>query len=188
MRTITMVAAALGILASAGTALARNPHCAGGIQYVVNGDKDKQKGNMEDYERQMNKAVTQLEICSTEDPDDFEAIGYLRWAYGELGNFEKAGEAFNRSIDGLEAKGDKKKAEWARTNRESYWANAFNAGIGSINTARELFEPYDREASADEKPLKEEATKNYEAAIQSLSNARALKPEDPQTVRNQGIA
>lgn len=188
MRTITVFVAALAVVASAGTAFARNPHCAGGIQYVVNGMKDKDKGNTEDYARQMQKAVTQLEICSSEDPDDFEAIGYLGWAYAESGNYAKAGEAFNRSIDGLDAKGDKKKAEWARSNRESYWANAFNAGIGSINTARELYDPFDREPADDEKPLKEEARKNYEAAIQSLENARALKPADPQTARNLGIA
>lgn len=190
MRKITTLgAAALFLLALAGTAYARNPHCAGGIQYVVNGMKDKDKGNMEDYERQMNKAVTQLEICRSEDPGDFEAIGYLGWAYAEIGNYEQAGEAFNRSIDGLTAKGDKKKIEWARNNRESYWANAFNAGIGSINTARELFDPYEREPADDaEKTLKEEATRHYETAIQSLGNARALKPADPQTARNLGIA
>jgi len=190
MRKITtMGAAAMCLVVLAGTAYARNPHCAGGIQYVVNGMKDKDKGNMEDYQRQMNKAVNQLEICSSEDPEDFEAVGYLGWAYAEIGDYQKAGEAFTRSIDGLEAKGDKKKAEWAKNNRESYWANAFNAGIGSINTARELFDPYDKEPADDaEKALKEEATKNYDAAVQSLSNASALKPTDPQTARNLGIA
>jgi len=190
MRKITTLgAAALFVLGLAGTAYARNPHCAGGIQYVVNGVKDKDKGNMEDYERQMNKAVNQLEICRTEDPEDFEAIGYLGWAYAELGNYEKAGEAFDRSIEGLAAKGDKKKTAWAEENRQSFWANAFNAGIGSINTARELFDPYDREPADDaEKTLKEEAAKHYETAIQSLGNARALKPADPQTARNLGIA
>jgi tetratricopeptide (TPR) repeat protein len=190
MRKITtMGAAALCILVSAGTAYARNPHCAGGIQYVVNGMKDKDKGNMEDYERQMNKAVNQLETCSSEDPADFEAVGYLGWAYAELGHYEKAGTAFNRSIDGLAAKGDKKKAEWAKNNRESYWANSFNAGIGSINTARELYDPYDKEPADDaEKALKQEAGKHFESAIKSLENASALKPTDAQTIRNLGIS
>lgn len=190
MRKITTLgAAALCLVVLAGTAYARNPHCAGGIQYVVNGMKDKDKGNQEDYERQMHKAVAQLEMCSSEDPEDFEAIGYLGWAYAELGDYGKAGEAFNTSIEGLTAKGDKKKVEWAKNNRESYWANAFNAGIGSINTARELFDPYDKTPADDaEKALKDEATKNYEAAVTSLKNASALKPTDAQTARNLGIA
>jgi hypothetical protein len=111
LRMITMGAAALCILVTAGTAFARNPHCAGGIQYVVNGMKDKDKGNMEDYERQMHKAVHQLEICSSEDAEDFEAIGYLGWAYAEIGNFEKAGEAFNASVEGLTAKGEQLNAD-----------------------------------------------------------------------------
>ena len=143
LRMITMGAAALCLIIPAGTAFARNPHCAGGIQYVVNGMKDKDKGNTEDYERQMHKAVDQLEMCSSQDPKDFEAVGYLGWAYAEIGDFEKAGDAFQRAIAGLTEKGDKKKAEWAKSNRESYWANQFNAGIGSITAARELFDPYE---------------------------------------------
>ena len=47
--------------ALAGRVEARNEHCAGGIQYVVGGLKDKQKGNTDDYLRQMNKAVQQLQ-------------------------------------------------------------------------------------------------------------------------------
>ncbi len=189
LRIITMGAAALCLIIPAGTAFARNPHCAGGIQYVVNGMKDKDKGNMEDYERQMHKAVAQLEICSSEDAEDFEAVGYLGWAYAEIGDFEKAGVAFQKAIDGLTAKGDKKKVEWVKNNRESYWANAFNSGIGSINTARELFDPYEKEPADDsEKSLKAEAGKNYEAAIQSLQHAADLKPADPLTARNLGIA
>lgn len=188
LRMITMGAAALCLIIPAGTAFARNPHCAGGIQYVVNGMKDKDKGNTEDYERQMHKAVDQLEMCSSQDPKDFEAVGYLGWAYAEIGDFEKAGDAFQRAIDGLTEKGDKKKAEWAKSNRESYWANQFNAGIGSITAARQLFDPYDKEPADDsEKALKQEAGKNYDAAIQSLKNALALKPSDAQTARNLGI-
>ncbi len=62
----------------AGSAAARNPHCAGGIQYVVGGLRDKDKGMTEDYLRQMNKAVAQLEMCASEDPADLEALGTTR--------------------------------------------------------------------------------------------------------------
>ena len=62
---------------------ARNPHCAGGIQYVVQGLNDKNKGNFDDYKREMQKAVQQLEQCASEDPADLEAVGYLGWAYAE---------------------------------------------------------------------------------------------------------
>ena len=52
---------------------ARNPHCAGGIQYVVGGLRDKGNGNLEDYQRQMQKAIQQLESCAVEDTIDYEA-------------------------------------------------------------------------------------------------------------------
>ncbi len=67
-------------LALGGVAEARNPHCAGGIQYVVQAMKDKDKGNTDDYQREINKAVQQLEQCASEDPADLEALGYLGWA------------------------------------------------------------------------------------------------------------
>ena len=49
----TILGVALSTVAVVGAAHARNPHCAGGIQYVVQGVKDKEKGNLEDYRRQM---------------------------------------------------------------------------------------------------------------------------------------
>jgi len=49
------LAVALGTVAFASSALARNPHCAGGIQYVVQGLADKDKGNL---------ALTMTQIAS----------------------------------------------------------------------------------------------------------------------------
>src|SRR5437867_3400177 len=106
--------AALSAAAITGVAEARNPHCAGGIQYVVQAMRDKDKGNAEDYAREINKAVQQLEQCQGEDPIDFEAIGYLGWAYAEVDSACLAGKAFAASIKGLEAKGDVKKVDWVR--------------------------------------------------------------------------
>ena len=52
--------AALLIGVAAGPAQARNPHCSGGILYVTQGMRDKDKGDREGYERQMHKAVMEL--------------------------------------------------------------------------------------------------------------------------------
>ena len=51
------VAAVLALALPLKPAEARNPHCAGGIQYVVQGMRDKEKGNTEDRseERRVGK-------------------------------------------------------------------------------------------------------------------------------------
>lgn len=191
MNQRTMVASALvaTLLLVAGAASARNMHCAGGIQYVVQGLKDKERGNTEDYQREMNKAVDQLNGCATEDPADFEAIGYLGWAYAELDSAGPAGTWFQKSIDGLAAKGDKKKLDIVSTNRESYWARAYNEGIKRIGDAQNAWPEYTKTPSADEKALKDEATKSYEAAIQSLTRAKLLKmSRHAGTIRNLATA
>jgi len=182
-----MMAAGLGVLASSGAALARNPHCAGGIQYVVQGMRDKDKGNLEDYAREMNKAVAQLEMCRQEDPGDIEALGYLGWAYAELDSARQAGEAFDRAIAGFTAKGDKKKLDWVTNNRDAYWAKAFNDAIAKIQSAQEAYPEFTRapENEADE-TLKQEARKRYDEALASLALASGLRPDHPQTLRSLG--
>lgn len=199
-RTIMLGAAvALGVALWGGAADARNPHCAGGIQYVVQGLNDKNKGNMDDYRREMHKAVEQLNQCSAEDPNDFEALGYLGWAYAEVGAdvaiqdstaasidySKRAGQAFEKSIAGLKVK-DPKKVDWASTNRESYWATAFNEGISAINDARAIWDPSQTPQSDADKKLKADANKKYDKAMKALMRADALKPDDPKTLRNLG--
>ena len=168
-----------------GTAEARNPHCAGGIQYVVQAMRDKDKGNTEDYTREINKAVQQLEQCSSEDPADGEAIGYLGWAYCEVDSPGPAGRAFDASIKALQAKSDVKKVEWVTTNRNSYWARWFNDGISKIQDAQKAYADYckkpDNEADT---AMKAEAEKAYQAAEASLTKAALLIPGDPRTARN----
>jgi len=56
------LAALLGLSVAAE---ARNPHCAGGIQYVVGGLRDKEKGNLEDARRIFGVS-----------PDEFRALRY----------------------------------------------------------------------------------------------------------------
>ncbi len=168
-----------------GTAEARNPHCAGGIQYVVQANNDKQKGNMEDYQRELGKAVQQLEQCSTEDPNDFEAIGYLGWAYAESDSFAKAGKAFETAVKGLQAKGDVKKVDWVNNNRNSFWAQSYNLGIGKIGSAQQIYPDFCKTPATDaDKASKAEAEKNYRDAATNLRNALFLKVGDVQTTRN----
>ncbi|MGH7742739.1 MAG: tetratricopeptide repeat protein [Candidatus Eiseniibacteriota bacterium] len=170
----------------AGVAEARNPHCAGGIQYVVQAMRDKDKGNAEDYQREIQKAVAQLEQCSSEDPADLEALGYLGWAYAEVESAGPAGVAFQKAIVGLKPK-DPKKADWVRDNRDSYWANKFNDGISKINAAQEAYPDFSKAPENDaDKTLHDEAAKNYKAAITSLTKASLIKPGSPQTMRNLG--
>ena len=181
------VAAALVMMLASAAAWARNEHCAGGIQYLTQALGDKLKGNTEDYQREIQKAVRQLELCSTEDPADFEGIAYLGWAYAEVDSMCPAGKAFQIAIDGLSTKGDKKKLELALNNRQSFWATSFNNGIQKINTAQSLFNPYaNTPANAAEEKAKAGAKKNYEDAIASLNKALCLKPGDSQTLRNLG--
>lgn len=181
------VAASVALFALAPTAQARNPHCAGGIQYVVQAMRDKEKGNLEDYQREINKAVQQLQQCTSEDAADYEAMGYLGWALAEVESCGPAGQAFSAAIEGLKTKGDPKKADWAGTNRKSYWANAFNEGISKINQAQALWPDYAKkpESEADKAPY-DESGKKYQEALHSLTCASLLMPGEPQTMRNLG--
>lgn len=184
---VLAVATAVTMLLASGAAWARNPHCAGGIQYLVQSQADKQKGNLDDATRELQKSVQQLEMCSTEDPADFEAIGYLAWAYALNDSMCAAGKAFQASIDGLTQKGDKKKIEMVTNNRDSFWATTFNAGIGAINSAQSLWNPFTNEASSDaDKQAKADAAKKYAEAERDLQNALCLKPGEARTLRNLG--
>ena len=187
-RLIVIAATMAVLLLGASLASARNPHCAGGIQYVVQGLKDKDAGNADDYAREMNKAVDQLTQCSTEDPADLEAVGYLGQALAELDSCGPSGAAFQKAIEGLTAKGDKKKLDVVVTNRDHYWSGAYNDGIGKITAAQQVYPDFTKAPTDDEKPLKAEAAKNYDLAIRSLTRAKLLKPTSAVTIRNLGTA
>lgn len=178
LRSLSAGLTAAMCLSLVAVAYARNPHCAGGIQYVVQGLRDKDKGNTEDYQRQMNKAVDQLSMCATEDGEDHEALGYLGWAYAELDSMGPAGDAFTKAIAGLQAKGDKKRYEVVSNNRESYWARRYNDGINAVGAGQQF-----AEAGA-----KDEAHGKYEEAITKLTQAKLLKPASAATLRNLAVA
>lgn len=176
---VGLVSATLAAVAFGGVAHARNPHCAGGIQYVVQGIRDKEKGNTADYTRQMGKAIQQLTLCQQEDPKDFEAVGYLGWAYAEVDSTRQAGIAFDQAITGLTTAGDKKKIELAKNNQLSYWATKFNAGIERTKAGQQLEEVAKDAAGAQ---------KEYDAAIRALTQASELRPGDVGTLRSLGTA
>ncbi len=180
--------AAVLCLLLAGNALARNPHCAGGIQYVMQGLRDKEKGNTEDYQREMNKAVDQLSMCATEDEADFEALGYLGWAYAELDSCGPAGEWFAKAISAGTAKGDKKKVALIETNRDHYWTMRYNDGIAAIQTAQSAYPDFTKKPSDDEKELYAAAKTSYETALLKLTQAKLLRPGHSQTLRNLATA
>lgn len=187
-RSIVAVTAMAVLLFGAGVVSARNEHCAGGIQYVVQGLRDKDRGMTEDYQREMNKAIDQLTMCAAADPADFEAMGYLGWALAEVDSCGPAGAAFEKSVVGLTEKGDKKKVEVVAGNRDHYWSAAYNDGIAKINAAQQVYPDFTKTPSDDEKPLKEEAAKNYAAAVLSLTRAKLLKPSSAVTIRNLATA
>ncbi|MFI5370181.1 MAG: tetratricopeptide repeat protein [Candidatus Eisenbacteria bacterium] len=179
--------AALLVVSFTVPAHARNPHCAGGIQYVVGGLRDKDKGNTDDYLRQMNKAVQQLEQCATEDPKDAEAIAYLGWAYAELDSAGPAGHWFGVGISGLDAAGDKKKVEQWTGNRNSYWVRWLNDGITQMKAAQDAYPDFTKKPENDaDQTLRAEAAKRYDAAEVSLVRASLIRPGDPITMRNLG--
>src|SRR5262249_34506747 len=186
-RVIAPVTTLAVLLFGAGVASARNPHCAGGIQYVVQGLRDKDRGMMEDYTREMNKAVDQLTQCAKEDPADLEGIGYLGWALAEVDSCGPAGAAFKTAIDAMTAKADKKLSN-ITANRDHYWSVKYNDGIAKIGAAQQVYPDFSKKPSDDEKALKEEARKNYEIAISSLTGAKLLKPTSAVTIKNLGTA
>jgi len=135
----------------------------------------------------MNKAVDQLTQCAKEDPADLEAVGYLGWALAEVDSCGPAGAAFRTAIDAMTAKGDKKLPNII-ANRDHYWSVKYNDGIGKITAAQQVYADFTKVPSDDEKPLKEEARKNYEQAITSLTGAKLIKPTSAMTIRNLGTA
>jgi tetratricopeptide (TPR) repeat protein len=173
-------------LALAGTAEARNPNCAGGIQYLTQALSDKEKGNSDDYQREITKAVQRLEMCANEDSTDLEALGYLGWAYAEAESSCAAGRAFSTAIAKMTARGDRK-IDAVKNNREHYWSIAFNDGIANINSAQTLYPEIQKEPASDaEKTQKADAETKYRKAITRLTQAACLKPGDPRTLRNLG--
>jgi tetratricopeptide (TPR) repeat protein len=177
---IGAVLAVLGLVLT-GTAQARNPNCAGGIQYVFQGDQDKKKGNLEDYRREMLKAVERLTMCAEEDPADFEALGYLGWAYAEMDSADLAGKAFEKSIDGLTKK-EPKKVDQVESWRKSYWVQYYNDGLSKLQAARATYPDLSKEPADDtDRQLKNEAAEKCSLAVGAFTRAAQIMPANAQS-------
>lgn len=181
-RTVTGLAL-LALVTFAGSAAARNFHCAGGIQYVIQGTKEKDKGNLEDAKRIFGKAVGQLATCVKEDPDDKESWSYLGWAYAELDSAELAGSAFDEAEKRLAA--DPKLLERAKQNRKSYWVGYYNAGLQKYKDADAIMPVKDILNSSDPKVAAAKA-KLAESA-ESFRKANLLSKKEISTYNNIAI-
>jgi tetratricopeptide (TPR) repeat protein len=138
-----MAAAVLLAAVAVPRAEARNYHCAGGIQYVSQGQQEFAKGNIEDAHRIYGKAVAQLTQCLTEDPKDIEAWDYLGVAYAELDSAEQSGRAFANGIAKATDAGDEKKKllDRMKANQQHYWVGYFNAAIKKYQEAVQTAPP-----------------------------------------------
>jgi len=126
--------AVLGLALGSSVALARNFHCAGGIQYVIQGTKEKDKGNLDDAHRIFGKAVAQLTECVKEDPNDSESWSYLGWAYCEVDSPALAHDAFTEGRKRLAA--EPKKIDLLNNNWKAYWVGYYNQGLAHYNEAK----------------------------------------------------
>jgi tetratricopeptide (TPR) repeat protein len=152
---------------------ARDFRIAGGIQYVSQGFKEKEKGNLEDATRIFGKAVKNLSEGVANDPKDDEAWIYLGVAYGELDSLAQAGTTFAEAIRRVQA--NPKLLKRATDNRDSYFNNAYNAGIKFYKEATNIMPAEDIPNSTDPKAAEAKA-KLAEAAVKFRS-ALALNPE-----------
>jgi tetratricopeptide (TPR) repeat protein len=181
-KTVTGLAL-LAIASTAGTSAARNFHCAGGIQYVIQGTKEKDKGNAEDAKRIFGKAVAQLRQCTTEDPNDNEAWSYLGWALAELDSAAASGAAFDEAEKRLA--GNPKALTIATQNRKSYWVNYYNAGLSKYKEADAIIPVKDILNSTD--PKVGDAKAKLAESEASFRKAVAISPKEVSTYNNVAI-
>ena len=165
-----MAAAVLLAAVAVPRAEARNYHCAGGIQYVSQGQQEFAKGNIEDAHRIYGKAVAQLTQCLTEDPKDIEAWDYLGVAYAEMDSAEQSGQAFAQGIAKATDAGDEKKKllERLKANQQHYWVSYFNAAIKQYQTAVQS-------APAGQNP----APESFLPAVEAMKKAVAEDQANP---------
>ena len=138
------VAVALGTLVFAGVAYARNPHCAGGIQYVVGGMRDKDKGNLEAYHlkgllwfdaSRFENAIENFDLALDHDP------------HHKFANFYKSLCLF---MQGVEARG--RGADFSKVDSSGHP------------------EPLSKEDERAQKDLYQEAARKYEDAAKAVDS------------------
>lgn len=138
----------LGV-ALAPPAAARDFNVAGGIQYVIQGTKEKNKGNLEDADRIFKKAVMTLTKGVQNDPKDDEAWIYLGQAYGELDSAQQCGEAFAEAIRRVQD--HPKFLKRATDNRDYFFVKYYNAGLAKYKEANAIIPAEEIPNSTDPK-------------------------------------
>jgi tetratricopeptide (TPR) repeat protein len=136
---------------------ARDANIAGGIQYVIQAikEKEKQNGSLEDANRMFGKAVVNLEKGIANDPKDSEAWEYLGRAYGELDSAEQAGRAYKEAMARL---ADKPKIlKRAEDNRDFFFARYYNEGLTKYKEATAIMKVEDIPNSTDPKAAEAKA-------------------------------
>lgn len=146
---------------------ARDFNVAGGIQYVIQGTKEKEKGNLEDAARIFGKAVATLTKGVENDPKDDEAWIYLAQAYGELDSAAQSGAAFAEAIQRVQD--HPKFLKRATDNRDFFFARYYNAGLVKYREATEIVPAEDIPNSTD--PKVEQAKAGLAAAAEQFRNA-----------------
>lgn len=151
---------------------AREFHIAGGIQYVIQGTKEKDKGNLEDAQRIFGKAVANLTEGVANDPKDDEAWIYLAQAYGELDSAAKCGEAFAEAIRRVQD--TPKLLKRATDNRDYFFVKYYNAGLASYKEATAIMPAEEIPNSSDAKA--EEAKAKLAEAAGQFRDAVKVNP------------
>jgi tetratricopeptide (TPR) repeat protein len=187
VKRIVAGVAALALVLAAQAAEARNFHISGGIQYVIQGTKEKDKQNFEDAERIFGKAVVQLRMGIADDPKDDEAWDYLGRAYAELGKADSAGIAFSEALTRLAGKDDPKLLKRVEQNREHYWVQFFNDGLQKYREANDLL-PVEQipTAPATDTTAAAARAKLAEAEV-GFRNAAAVWPERAKSYDNLAV-
>jgi tetratricopeptide (TPR) repeat protein len=175
MKKVIAPALAALVLAAAlaPPAAARHFKIAGGIQYVIQGTKEKDKGNLEDAERIFGKAVTNLSEGVVEDPKDDEAWIYLGQAHGELRQFEQAGKAFAEALRRVQD--NPKFLKRATDNRAYFFNNAYNEGLKKYKEATAIMPAEEIPNSTD--PKAAEAKAKLAEAEAQFRNALLINEE-----------
>jgi tetratricopeptide (TPR) repeat protein len=169
----TALAALVVAVAVAPPVEARHFKIAGGIQYVIQGTKEKEKGNLEDANRIFGKAVTNLSEGVVEDPKDDEAWIYLGQAYGEVRNFEESGKAFAEALRRVQD--NPKWLKRATDNRDYYFNNEYNLGLSKYKEATAILPAEEIPNSTD--PKAAEAKAKLAEAEQQFKNALLINDQ-----------
>ena len=171
----TVLAAFAATLVLVPAASARDYRVAGGIQYVIQGTKEKEKGNLEDARRIFGKAVTNLKMGIENDPKDSEAWLYLGQAYGELDSAKQCGDAFAEAVRRIT---DPKVNKRAADNRDYFFNNAYNEGLKRYQDATKIMPAEEIPNSTDPKAAEAkaklaEAQVSFQKAI-DINGTRAI--------------